>query len=57
MSSGLFGGLSLEGSAVLKRDDYNQGYYGQGATPYAILIERRFTNPNTSALKASLAPY
>lgn len=57
MSSGLFGGVSLEGSAVLKRDDYNQGYYGQGATPYAILIERRLTNPNAGALRASLSAY
>ncbi len=57
MSSGLFGGLSLDGTAVVKRDDLNEGYYGKGATPYAILIERRFTNPNTGALKASLSAY
>ncbi len=57
MSSGLFGGVSLDGTAVVKRDDLNEGYYGKGATPYAILIERRFTNPNTSALKASLSAY
>jgi lipid-binding SYLF domain-containing protein len=57
MSSGLFGGVSLDGTAVVKRDDLNEGYYGKGATPYAILIERRFTNPNTGALKASLSAY
>ena len=57
MSSGLFGGDSLDGTAVVKRDDLNEGYYGEGATPYAILIERRFTNPNTGALKASLSAY
>ncbi|MFM9843588.1 MAG: lipid-binding SYLF domain-containing protein [Dongiaceae bacterium] len=57
MSAGLFGGVSLDGTAVLKRDDLNEGYYGKGATPYAILIERRFTNPNTGALKASLSAY
>jgi len=52
-----FGGVSLDGTAVVKRDDLNEGYYGKGATPYAILIERRFTNPNTSALKASLSAF
>lgn len=57
MSAGLFGGVSLEGAAVLKRDDYNEGYYGKGATPYAILIERRFTNPNTDGLRAALSAY
>jgi lipid-binding SYLF domain-containing protein len=57
MSSGLFGGVSIEGTGVVKRDDLNEGYYGKGATPYAILIERRFTNPNTGALKASLSAY
>jgi lipid-binding SYLF domain-containing protein len=57
MSSGLFGGVSIDGTGVVKRDDLNEGYYGKGATPYAILIERRFTNPNTGALKASLSAY
>jgi len=57
MSAGLFGGVSLQGAAVTKRDDYNDGYYGQGTTPYAILIERRFTNPNADQLRASLSAY
>ena len=33
-TAGLFGGLSLEGAGILKRDSYNEGYYGAGATPY-----------------------
>jgi lipid-binding SYLF domain-containing protein len=57
MSSGLFGGLSLEGAAILKSDEWNEGYYGKGATPYAILIERRFTNPNAEGLRGSLSAY
>jgi lipid-binding SYLF domain-containing protein len=57
MSSGLFGGVSLEGAAIQKSDEWNEGYYGKGATPYAILIERRFTNPNAGALRASLSAY
>ena len=57
MSSGLFGGVSLEGAAIQKSEEWNEGYYGKGATPYAILFERRFTNPNAGALRASLSAY
>ena len=56
-TSGLFGGLSLEGAGVLKRDSWNVSYYGTGATPYAILIQRRFSNPNAQPLRDSLSPY
>jgi lipid-binding SYLF domain-containing protein len=56
-TAGLFGGLSLEGAGIIKRDSYNEGYYGQGATPYAIVIERRFSNPNAQPLRDALAPY
>jgi lipid-binding SYLF domain-containing protein len=56
-TAGLFGGLSLEGAGILKRDSYNEGYYGAGATPFAIVIERRFSNPNAQILRDALAPY
>jgi lipid-binding SYLF domain-containing protein len=56
-TSGLFGGVSLEGAGVLKRDSWNVSYYGTGATPYAILIQRRFSNPNAQPLRDSLSPY
>lgn len=56
-TEGLFGGVSFEGAGVLKRDSWNTAYYGQGATPYAILIERKFTNPNARLLLSSLEPY
>ena len=57
LTEGLFGGVSFEGAGVLKRDSWNTAYYGQGATPYAILIERKFTNPNSRVLLGALAPY
>jgi SH3 domain-containing YSC84-like protein 1 len=50
LTKGLFGGLSLEGAGILKRDSFNQAYYGFEATPFGILIERRFTNPNAAPL-------
>jgi lipid-binding SYLF domain-containing protein len=56
-TSGVFGGISLSGAGILKNDDYNTAYYGAGATPYAIVIQRKFQNPNTRALLNSLAPY
>jgi lipid-binding SYLF domain-containing protein len=56
-TAGLFGGVSLEGAGILKRDSWNANYYGSGATPYAILIERRFSNPNAQPLLDALAPY
>jgi lipid-binding SYLF domain-containing protein len=57
LTAGLFGGVSFEGAAVLKRDSWNVAYYGEGATPYAILVERRFTNPNARTLINALSPY
>ena len=57
LTEGLFGGVSVEGAAVLKRDSWNTAYYGQGATPYAILIQRKFTNPNARTLIGALEPY
>jgi lipid-binding SYLF domain-containing protein len=56
-AAGLFGGVSFEGAGILKRTDWNEGYYGKGATPYAIVIERRFSNPNADTLRHALAPY
>lgn len=56
-TSGVFGGISLSGAGIIKNDDNNTAYYGAGATPYAIVIERKFQNPNTRTLLNSLAPY
>ena len=30
---------------------------GEGATPYAILIQRKFSNPNARTLLSALEPY
>jgi SH3 domain-containing YSC84-like protein 1 len=57
LTEGLFGGVSFEGAAVLKRDSWNTAYYGQGATPYAILIQRKVTNPNSRTLLSALEAY
>jgi lipid-binding SYLF domain-containing protein len=56
-TAGLFGGVSFEGAGILKKDDWNHAYYGQGATPRGIVMENKFSNPNTQALLKSLQPY
>ncbi len=56
-TAGLFGGISFEGAGILKRDSWNEAYYGQGATPYDIVIARKLTNPNAQELKNALSAY
>lgn len=51
---GLYGGGSIEGSAILNDDDDNQTYYGTAAAPEAILLERRFNNPQAEPLRKLL---
>jgi lipid-binding SYLF domain-containing protein len=50
MTKGLFGGVSLDGAGILKRESWNQAYYGFEATPYAIMIEQRLRNPAAAPL-------
>jgi lipid-binding SYLF domain-containing protein len=54
-SNGLFAGASLEGSYLDADADWNQLYYGQGATGHAIIKERRFANPGAEPLRHFLA--
>ncbi|MDQ7251234.1 lipid-binding SYLF domain-containing protein [Dongia sedimenti] len=56
-TAGAFAGISFNGAGILKNDDDNHAYYGPNATPYGIVIERKFQNPNTQSLLNSLAPY
>jgi lipid-binding SYLF domain-containing protein len=53
-SAGVYGGLSLEGAALVRRNDLNQAYYGQGATPQAIVFKRQFTNAHADVLRSAL---
>jgi len=56
-TAGLFGGVSFEGAGIIKKDDWNRAYYGQGATPRGIVMENKFKNPNAQGLLGSLQPY
>jgi len=56
-SNGLFAGASIEGSYLEADNDWNQIYYGPGATGRAIVMERRFTNPGAEPLRQFLAKW
>lgn len=53
-TSGLFAGGSLEGAAIVKRNDWNVSFYGPGATPRGIIYERKFSNPKADPLREAL---
>ena len=51
---GAFGGVALEGAVLVRRKDLNEAYYGAGATPQAIIIDRSLENPAADDLRAAL---
>ena len=54
-SSGFFAGASLEGSAMIRRNDYNRAYYGGNPTPAQILLEHTVQNPAADGLRQAIA--
>ncbi len=52
---GLYGGLSLEGTAVSPRESWNASYYGQNVAARAILLDRAVTNTQADRLRDFLA--
>ena len=53
-SAGAYAGGSVEGAVLARRNDYNQAFYGTGATPEAILFGGALTNPRADALRNAL---
>jgi SH3 domain-containing YSC84-like protein 1 len=53
-SKGLFGGLSLAGSVIKARDDWNRAYYGQSVTSGDIVIRRQIEAPAAAPLEQAL---
>lgn len=49
-SKGLYGGISLAGSVVYVREDWNNAYYGLNATPTDILITKTVMNRHALGL-------
>lgn len=53
---GLFGGVSVKGAAIVRRNDLNTEYYGAQVTPRSILIDHAHRNENAESLRRSLIP-
>ena len=53
-SKGLFCGVSLEGSAIKSREDWNRKYYGEALTARQIIIRDKGQNDQADELKAAL---
>ncbi len=51
---GVFGGASLEGTALARRHDLNQAYYGQTLEPRDIVIAGNVSNPHADTLRGAL---
>lgn len=52
---GLFGGASLEGSVLVRRQDLNTAIYGAKATPQKIIFDRAQTTAIGDPLRKALA--
>jgi lipid-binding SYLF domain-containing protein len=57
LSQGLFGGISLEGTAISTRNEANQQYYGRYVTPDQILSGRVRAPAGARRLKKVLSRY
>lgn len=53
-SVGLFGGASLEGAKIFERRKWLVEYYGAAATARAVVVERKFFNPQADKLRKAL---
>lgn len=54
---GAFAGASLEGAVLARRRDLNEALYGEGATPEAIINERRYKTTKADRLRSVLARF
>jgi len=55
LSKGLYAGISMEGTVVSTRDDWNTAYYGKPVTPADILILNSVSNPGSAELREAVA--
>ena len=53
-AKGLFAGVSLEGAALISRDEWSHAYYGQPVTPTDIVIRREVKNPHSDVLRTEI---
>jgi hypothetical protein len=56
-SRGLYGGVSIEGSIMSIRSDWNRAYYGQPYSARQIVVEMQGANPGADPLREILTRY
>lgn len=57
-NQGLYGGLSLDGTVIVPKPQWNQAYYRQPATPEQIVRQRSVApQPGTQELRETLARF
>jgi hypothetical protein len=56
-SRGLYGGVSIEGSIMSIRSNWNKAYYGQPYSARQIVIEMQGSNPGADPLREILTRY
>jgi lipid-binding SYLF domain-containing protein len=56
-SKGAFVGLTLDGSVVKTRDEWNTAYYGKPASPVDILVTHSVSNPGSAELRKSVSRF
>lgn len=54
---GLFAGISLQGSLISSRSDWNQTYYGRPLAAQQIVMQGEAGNPGAAPLQETLARY
>jgi lipid-binding SYLF domain-containing protein len=52
---GLYGGVSIQGTVISARGEWNNAYYGQSVTPAQILFGKTVTNLDSDPLRQAVA--
>ena len=55
LSKGLYGGVSMDGSVISTRDEWNAAYYGRAVTPADIFVLNTVSNPGSAELRETVA--
>ncbi len=54
-AKGVYGGITLEGSLIKARDEWNEAYYGRPITPRDLISSNAVQNPDSRALRSALS--
>ena len=54
-TKGAFAGISLEGSVIKVRPDYNEAYYGKEIRTSDVFITKTVSDPHADQLRAAVA--